>query len=313
MDSVWLFTDPVATRRAAQKAGTPLEVWENEKSTDGKAKLRWAAIEYADIASKTEAHLRSHYAAKGKTLGDSQAQEQSGNALMQAGDLLFEGVLDVVLAGSISPTSDVIRAAISSVGLARGVRTVSGAFILDRPQEADSRTFLYADCGVVIEPTAEQLCDIAWESVRTWQLVLPHRGDPVVAFLSFSTKGSANHSAQEKMAKAAALFKERHPEILSDGELQFDAAFDPATGKAKAPGSLVPGNANIFIFPNLDSGNIAYKISQRLGGFRAYGPILQGLAKPFSDLSRGATVEDIVTSANINLLRSRQKSVRDLT
>jgi len=206
--------------------------------------------------------------------------------------------------------------------------SVSGSFIMDRPGGplpggdrpqwngsgedglGEAHTYIYADCGVVIDPTVEQLCDIARESVRTWQGVLAGRGDPVVAFLSFSTRGSASHPFQEKMAKAAALFHERHPEIKSDGEMQFDAAFDVAIGNRKCPGSPVPGAANIFIFPDLNAGNIAYKITQRLAGFSAYGPILQGLAKPFSDLSRGATIEDIVTAANISLLRSRLPAAR---
>jgi phosphotransacetylase len=166
------------------------------------------------------------------------------------------------------------------------------------------QVYLYADCGVVIAPTEKQLLDIASESVKTWNCVFPEKA-PVVAFLSFSTKGSAAHEQQEKMASVAAKFKELFPNIESDGEFQFDAAFDSVIGASKAPGSLIPGRANCFIFPDLNSGNIAYKITQRLAGFQAYGPILQGLAKPFCDLSRGSTVEDILASCYINLKKSR--------
>lgn len=222
-------------------------------------------------------------------------------ALTDAAAALTRGDLDAVLAGNQSTTSNVIRAGIAGVGLAAGVRTVSGAFIMNRV--ATGEVLLFADCGVVIAPTVKQLVDIASESVKTWQLVMPD-APPVVAFLSFSTKGSANHEAADKVAEAHRAFKERCPDVASDGELQFDAAIDSEIGQKKAPGSPAAGRANCFVFPDLGAGNIAYKIAQRLGGFEAYGPILQGLARPFSDLSRGSTVADILASAYINLARS---------
>jgi phosphate acetyltransferase len=222
-------------------------------------------------------------------------------ALGMAADMLCAGDVDAVVAGNISTTAQVIRAGISGVGLAPGVRTVSGSFIMNKDGQA---SYLYADCGVVIAPTEKQLLDIAAESVRTWRCVFP-RVEPVVAFLSFSTKGSATHELQEKTAQVAAKFRELMPDVDSDGEMQFDAAFDATIGHAKAPGSKVPGRANCFIFPDLNAGNIAYKITQRLAGFDAYGPILQGLAKPFCDLSRGSTVADIVASSYINLRKAR--------
>lgn len=223
------------------------------------------------------------------------------HALTIAADLLSSGDIDAVVAGNISTTAQVIRAGISGVGLAHGVRTVSGSFIMNKDGHA---AYLYADCGVVIAPTEKQLIDIATESVKTWSCVFPEI-EPVVAFLSFSTKGSANHELQEKMAQAAAKFRDLRPDVISDGEMQFDAAFDVSIGAAKAPGSQVPGRANCFIFPDLNAGNIAYKITQRLAGYDAYGPILQGLAKPFCDLSRGSTVADIVASCYINLRKAR--------
>jgi phosphate acetyltransferase len=245
--------------------------------------------------------------------------------LNAAAELLQQGKLDAVIAGNVSTTAEVIRAGISGVGLAQGVRTVSGSFIMHRPisgtpteTEIDQssrnlgfggcpqngeRTYLYADCGVVIAPTVRQLGDIAAESVKTWRRLFPDV-EPVVAFLSFSTKGSAQHETQAKIAEATALFKAQYPNVVADGELQFDAAFDEAIGRKKAPDSPVPGRANCFIFPDLGAGNIAYKITQRLAGFEAYGPILQGLGKPFSDLSRGSTEADIVASCYVNLLRS---------
>lgn len=234
-----------------------------------------------------------------------EARTERVERLARAAALLSEGRLDAVLAGNVSTTSEVIRAGISGLGLAPGVRTVSGAFIMNRPASpahAQSTLYLFADCGVVIAPTVRQLVDIAAESVKTWSQLFPDV-PPALAFLSFSTKGSAHHEAQAKIDEATAAFKAQCPDVLADGELQFDAAIDPEIGRRKAPGSAVAGKANCFIFPSLDAGNIAYKITQRLGGFEAYGPILQGLAKPFSDLSRGATEADIITSAYINLLK----------
>lgn len=217
-----------------------------------------------------------------------------------AADQLNRGEVDAVLGGNLATTADVIRAGIGGLGLAPGVRTVSGAFIMNRA--SDGKQYLFADCAVVIAPTVKQLVDIASESVRTHQLLFK-TAQPVVAFLSYSTKGSAHHESAQKVSEAAAAFRAQFPDVASDGELQFDAAFDPGIGERKAPGSPVPGKANIFVFPDLGAGNIAYKLAQRLGGFEAYGPILQGLAKPFNDLSRGATVADILASAYVSLLR----------
>lgn len=229
-----------------------------------------------------------------------EAADSRVGRLNAAAELLNQGKVDAVIAGNVATTAEVIRAGIGGVGLAAGVRTVSGAFIMHKPGVA---TYLYADCGVVIAPTVRQLGDIASESVKTWRRLFP-KVEPVLAFLSFSTKGSAQHEAQAKIAEATALFKAQHPAVVCDGELQFDAAFDAEIGRKKAPESPVPGRANCFIFPDLGAGNIAYKITQRLAGFEAYGPILQGLGKPFSDLSRGSTVADILASSYVNLLRS---------
>lgn len=230
----------------------------------------------------------------------SEAKLDTKATLASAADMLNKGELDAVLAGNLATTAEVIRAGIGGLGLAPGVRTVSGAFLMNREQ--DAKQYLFADCGVVIAPTVKQLVDIASESVRTWSLLFAPR-PPVVAFLSYSTKGSAQHESALKIAEAATAFRAMFPDVISDGELQFDAAFDESVGQRKAPGSEVPGKANIFVFPDLGAGNIAYKLAQRLGGFEAYGPVLQGLAKPFNDLSRGATVADILASAYVSLLR----------
>ncbi len=265
--TVTLFTEKAATLTTAAKAGLKLD-------RHG-AKLSWALPGGAPLASR----------------------------LAEAASALTRGELDAVLSGNQATTSDVIRAGISGVGLAPGCRTVSGAFIMNRVKAAGANDILlFADCGVVIAPTVRQLVDIAVESVRTWRLVMPET-PPVVAFLSYSTKGSASHESAEKIAEAWRAFQERMPDVASDGEMQFDAAIDAEIGAKKAPGSQAAGRANCFIFPDLGAGNIAYKITQRLGGYEAYGPVLQGLSRPFSDLSRGSTVADVLVSAYINLAR----------
>jgi phosphate acetyltransferase len=225
--------------------------------------------------------------------------------LYQACELVRARDAEAGLAGAIHPTGEVIKAGLNVIGLQPGTRTVSGAFIMRREAPPKTQTYIYADAGVVIDPTVDQLVEIASESVRTWQQVLPHEGEPTVAFLSFSSKGSARHPAAEKMAAAAAAFQEKYPNILCDGELQFDAAFDGEIGRRKAPKSPVPGRANIFVFPNLDAGNICYKVTERLAGFSAYGPILQGLKQQFCDLSRGCSAEDIAIASCISLLRAK--------
>lgn len=219
---------------------------------------------------------------------------------------LHHGDIDVALAGAVNTTAAVIRAAISNVGLAPGCRTISGLFVMNKMHEDGTQhTMFYADAGVVIDPTPEQLADIAWSTAESWRCLMGSEQPPVVAFLSFSTKGSARHASVEKVAKGLEIFQQRHPHVISDGELQFDAAYIESIGQRKCPDSPVVGKANCFIFPNLDAGNICYKVTQRLAKYEAYGPVLQGSRKPFSDLSRGATTEDIKASAYINLLRAR--------
>lgn len=238
---------------------------------------------------------------KHKPVTDQALAELAASPLYKAGYLLNRGDVDCVLAGAGTETAHVIRAAIRTVGKAEGVQTLSGSFVMQRKDEV----YLFADCGVTIEPTLEDLVEIAMESKKTWECIPTLAEKEVrIAFLSFSTKGSAKHKSCVKMEQAAQLMKTRDPNVLVDGELQFDAAFDLEIGRRKAPGSDVAGRANIFIFPDLNAANIAYKIAQRLGGFAAYGPLLQGLKKPYSDLSRGATVEDIVACTYINLLRT---------
>lgn len=269
--------------------------------------IEWLDCRDPSLARLTRETYSSQLQKKNKPSDPGVIESVIFNPLYVAGALLDSGEADCAVAGCVATTADVIRAAISTVGLTPGMRTVSGSFIMDRARgdgaQFKSETYVFADCGVVIEPTPQQLCDIAIASCDTYEKIT--KKDPVVAFLSFSTKGSAQHARAQKMSDAAELFKKKAPHIEADGELQFDAAFVEEIGQRKAPGSSVPGRANCFIFPDLDAGNIAYKITQRLGDFSAYGPILQGVGKPYSDLSRGATPEDIAMSGLINILRAR--------
>lgn len=237
-----------------------------------------------------------------------------GDSLDDALSMLRDGRVDAVVAGAVHTTAEVVRAALEGVGMRPGARTLSSSFFMEvrefRGMGPEVLTF--ADPAVVPSPGPARLAQIAAEAVRTRRTVV---GDePRLAFLSYSTLGSAEGRAVEKVRQGLRLFREACPEVAVDGELQADAALMPEIARAKAPGSAVAGRANVLVFPDLNAANIAYKLVERLAGATALGPILQGLAAPFVDLSRGASVDDIVHVAAIAvLLSARPESSRDAT
>ncbi|HMB01546.1 MAG TPA: phosphate acetyltransferase [Spirochaetota bacterium] len=217
------------------------------------------------------------------------------------GDMLVaENIADGSVAGANNSTSNVIKAAIRTIGLAEGIKVVSGAFLMvvpDFPGSGQDTPLIFADCGVVPDPTAQQLASIARASALTRKNLI--KDEPVVALLSFSTKGSASHPAVDKVKKALSIIQKEDTDLKADGELQLDSAIIEAIAAKKAPQSTVAGKANVLIFPDLNSGNIGYKLTERIGHATALGPLLQGLAKPANDLSRGCSVNDIVNVAAI--------------
>ena len=212
--------------------------------------------------------------------------------------LLYNGIADAALGGATYSTADTIRPALQIIKTKPGCNIVSSCFAL---LKEDSPTLIFGDCGVNVNPTSEQLCDIAISSVETGRLF---DVDPRVAFLSFSTKGSAKSDEVTKVQTAVELMKDKNVDFAYDGELQFDAAYDASTGAKKAPNSPVAGKATVFIFPDLQSGNIGYKIAQRLGGYEALGPILQGVRMPVNDLSRGCNEEEVYKMAILSVAQS---------
>ncbi len=229
---------------------------------------------------------------KGMTLPE--AERLMRNPLFFGAMMVRTGLADGSVAGSLSTTGDVLRAGIQVIGVAEGISIASSFFLMVFPNVVYS----FADCAVVPDPTAEQLADIAITTAQNHRRLTGE--EPLVAMLSFSTRGSASHPRVEKIRTATDIIRTKRPDLKVDGELQLDAAIDPAVARRKAPGSILAGHANVLIFPDLDSGNIGYKMAERMAGAEAIGPLVQGLRKPAFDLSRGCSVNDIVNVSAIN-------------
>lgn len=266
-----------------------------------------------DIVNPATSEKRAEYAAllyelrKSKGMTEEQAEKLSYDNTYFGVLMLKAGDVDGLVSGACHSTANTLRPGLQIVKAAPGVPLVSSYFLMIAPeggnQFCEDGAYIYSDCGLNENPTSEQLSDIAIISAKTAEKIAGL--EPRVAMLSFSTKGSAKHADIDKVTAALALAKEKAPDLNIDGELQLDAAIVPSVAKSKAPGSKVAGHANVLIFPDLDAGNIGYKLTERLGGFQAVGPLCQGFAKPINDLSRGCKAEDVVAAVAITALQTQ--------
>lgn len=285
---VVLTGDPGQIQASARKAGADVS--------------RCAILSPADETEAAPLAQELHLLRKNKGLTLEAARELIKDPLYFATMLLKVGRVDGYVAGATHTTAENLRPALQIIKATPGLRTVSSFFLMVFPEAkwGHQGVLLYSDCGMVEQPSAEQLADIAIASARTFRQLVG--AEPRVAMLSYSTKGSANSPDTRKVVKAVELAREMAPEIVLDGEMQADAALIPSIGERKCQGSPVAGKANCLIFPDLDAGNIAYKLTERLGGAQALGPLVQGMAKPAHDLSRGCSADDIVKVAAISAI-----------
>ena len=287
---VTLIGNPDAVAKAASDAGVSLNgiAVVDPSSSD---KLNAYAAEYYELR-------------KAKGITEEEALAKIIDPLLWGAMMVRLDDADAMVAGAENATAKVLVAGFTIVKTAPGVKSASSCFVMDFPDKKWGKDglMIFSDCATIPEPTVDQLAEIATASAASCRTFL--QTEPIVAMLSFSTKGSASHPLVDKVTEALAKVKQTAPDLNIDGELQLDAAIIPSVGEKKAPGSPVAGKANTLIFPDLQAGNIGYKIAQRFAGAGAYGPFLQGFAKPISDLSRGASVDDIVNTCAVTLTQA---------
>jgi len=282
-----------------------------EKIMDGAG---WLEVDLTGVkiidpkrSDKLDSYVKVLYETrKAKGMTEDKAREILLNDYLTFGVVMVKANdADGMVAGACHATADTLRPSLQILRTAPGVKLVSGFFVMDVPdcEFGEGGTFVFADCGLNQDPTAEELAAIAESSARSFKNLVG--GKPIIAMLSHSTKGSAKHALVDKVVEATRIAHEQYPSLMLDGELQLDAALVANVAKSKAPGSEVAGHANVLIFPNLDAGNIGYKLVQRLAKAEAYGPMLQGIAKPVNDLSRGCSWQDIVGVVAITAVQAQ--------